>query len=43
VRGEGERGRDTDGERNRERVFPAEVKICFLKCPTASVENTANN
>jgi hypothetical protein len=42
ARGEGKRGRESEGEKNRG-FFTAEMKICFFKCPTARVENTSNN
>jgi len=42
ARGEGERGRESEGEKNRG-FFTAEVKMCFFKCPTARVKNTTNN
>jgi hypothetical protein len=40
--GEGVRAPGPEGDRNLG-VFTEEVKRCFFKDPTASVENTANN
>jgi len=48
--GEGEKGKGGKGVRaaraakgQKFRVFTEEVKMCFFKGPTASVENTTNN
>jgi hypothetical protein len=48
--GEGEKGKGGEGVRvsglpgeQKFRVFTEEVKMCFFKGPTASVENTTNN
>jgi hypothetical protein len=41
-KGEGVRAPGPEGGRNSG-FFTGEVKMCFLKDPTASVENTANN
>jgi len=41
-RGEGVRAPGPEGGRNSG-FFTGEVKMCFFKDPTASVENTTNN
>jgi hypothetical protein len=40
--GEGVRGARAEGDRNSG-FFTEEVKMCFFKGPTASVENTLTN